>query len=267
MAVRNCITTGAGRVLTPPLSLKTDPAGVFVLPPHGVQDLHVGVRPRRAGSRFIHLNLVDVDYHQLVASWLVCLSCRQPLISKVCRHWGQVGGKGIPEPLVVPRGSRHYLALGPSYPGPGLCEAEWDGSGRLVCLISVDIPGSGARRSSCSAAEVLGTNQRPLCLCSTPPQAFEITMAAGEGKGANKRITYTNPYPSRRTYRLHSDRPDLLHFKEDSFQVLPPGPVGVASGRGRWAWPVGVASGCGQWVWQEIVLRLPAGRPWKVGVT
>ncbi|XP_034358363.1 nephrocystin-4 [Arvicanthis niloticus] len=114
-----------------PQELKTDPAGVFVLPPHGVQDLHVGVRPRRAGSRFVHLNLVDVDYHQLVASWLVCLSCRQPLISK----------------------------------------------------------------------------------------AFEITMAAGDGKGANKRITYTNPYPSRRTYRLHSDRPDLLHFKEDSFQV------------------------------------------------
>ncbi|XP_017650903.1 nephrocystin-4 isoform X3 [Nannospalax galili] len=114
-----------------PQELKTDPAGVFVLPPHGVQDLHVGVRPRKAGSRFVHLNLVDMDYHQLVASWLVCLSCRQPLISK----------------------------------------------------------------------------------------AFEITMAAREGKGVNKRITYTNPYPSRRTYYLHSDRPDLLQFKEDSFQL------------------------------------------------
>jgi nephrocystin-4 len=44
-------------------------------------------------------------------------------------------------------------------------------------------------------------------------------MAAGEWKGANKRITYTNPYPSRRTYCLHSDRPDLLQFKEDFFQV------------------------------------------------
>ncbi|KAL1776427.1 nephrocystin-4 isoform X1 [Sigmodon hispidus] len=114
-----------------PQELKTDPADVFVLPPHGVQDLHVGVRPRRAGSRFVHLNLVDMDYHQLVASWLVCLSCRQPLISK----------------------------------------------------------------------------------------AFEITMVAGEGKGTSKRITYTNPYPSRRTYHLHSDRPDLLQFKENSFQV------------------------------------------------
>ncbi|XP_005404169.1 PREDICTED: nephrocystin-4 isoform X3 [Chinchilla lanigera] len=114
-----------------PQELKTDPAGDFLLPPHGVQDLHVGVRPHRAGSRFVHLNLVDVDFHQLVASWLLCLSCRQPLISK----------------------------------------------------------------------------------------AFEITMAVGEGKGANKRITYTNPYPTRRAYRLHSDRPDLLQFREDTFQV------------------------------------------------
>ncbi|XP_037684612.1 nephrocystin-4 isoform X3 [Choloepus didactylus] len=114
-----------------PQELKTDPKGVFVLPPHGVQDLHVGVRPRRAGSRFIHLNLVDVDFHQLVASWLVGLSCRQPVISK----------------------------------------------------------------------------------------AFEITLAAGEGKGANKRITYTNPYPSRRAYHLHSSQPDLLQFKEDAFEV------------------------------------------------
>uniref|UniRef100_A0A8C6BTU8 Nephrocystin 4 n=2 Tax=Monodon monoceros TaxID=40151 RepID=A0A8C6BTU8_MONMO len=114
-----------------PQELTTDPKGVFVLSPHGVQDLHVGVRPRKAGSRFVHLNLVDVDAHQLVASWLVCLSCRPPLISK----------------------------------------------------------------------------------------AFEITLPAGAGKGANKRITYTNPYPSPRAYRLHSDHPRLLQFKEDAFQV------------------------------------------------
>lgn len=48
-------------------------------------------------------------------------------------------------------------------------------------------------------------------------------MAADDRKGASKRITYTNPYPSRRTYHLHSDRPDLLQFKENSFQVCPEG--------------------------------------------
>lgn len=91
----------------------------------------MAVRPLRPGSRFVHLNLVDVDAHQLVASWLVCLSCRLPLISK----------------------------------------------------------------------------------------AFEITLAAGGAKGAHKRITYTNPYPTRRAYRLCSDHPDLLRFQEDAFQV------------------------------------------------
>lgn len=87
-----------------------DPKGVFVLPPHGVQDLHVGVRPWRAGSRFVHLHLVDVDCHQLVASWLVCLSCRQPLVSKV-RTWGVCGPDGGVAPSVssaaIPLGSQH----------------------------------------------------------------------------------------------------------------------------------------------------------------
>ncbi|XP_054078672.1 nephrocystin-4 isoform X3 [Rissa tridactyla] len=66
-----------------PQELQVDPDGAFLLPANGIQELYVGVRPRRAGSRFIYLNLVDVESHQLVSSWLLCLSCRQPLISKV----------------------------------------------------------------------------------------------------------------------------------------------------------------------------------------
>uniref|UniRef100_A0A670IKS0 Nephrocystin 4 n=1 Tax=Podarcis muralis TaxID=64176 RepID=A0A670IKS0_PODMU len=115
-----------------PHELTVDPEGIFILPANGVQDLHLGVRPQSAGSRFIYLNLVDVEYHQLVSSWLVCLSCRQPLVSK----------------------------------------------------------------------------------------AFEIVLPPGGGKGSNKRITYANPYPSRRVYFLHTNRPDLLQFKEDSFEVI-----------------------------------------------
>ncbi|NXS76141.1 NPHP4 protein, partial [Pandion haliaetus] len=114
-----------------PQELEVDPDGAFLLPANGIQDLYLGVRPRRAGSRFIYLNLVDVESHQLVSSWLLCLSCRQPLVSK----------------------------------------------------------------------------------------AFEISLPAGGGRGCNKRITYTNPYPSPRLYFLCTNRPDLLQFKEDSFEV------------------------------------------------
>ena len=56
-------------------------------------------------------------------------------------------------------------------------------------------------------------------LTAVPSQAFEITMAAGQGRGVHKQITYTNPYPFRRAYHLHSDHPGLLQFKEDTFQV------------------------------------------------
>ncbi|KAF4018481.1 hypothetical protein G4228_010110 [Cervus hanglu yarkandensis] len=59
----------------------------------------------------------------------------------------------------------------------------------------------------------------PNIICETQNMAFEIKLPAGGGRGANKRITYTNPYPLRRAYRLHSDHPHLLQFKEDAFQV------------------------------------------------
>ncbi|XP_063173782.1 nephrocystin-4 [Candoia aspera] len=114
-----------------PQEMKLEPDGVFVLPANGVQDLHLGLRPRSAGSRFAYLNLVDVEFRQLVSSWLVSMSCRQPFISK----------------------------------------------------------------------------------------AFEIVLPPGGGKGSSKKITYANSYPSRRTYFLHTNHPDLLHFKEDSFEV------------------------------------------------
>uniref|UniRef100_A0A6I8PPT9 Uncharacterized protein n=1 Tax=Xenopus tropicalis TaxID=8364 RepID=A0A6I8PPT9_XENTR len=110
-----------------PEELKVDPDRGFVFPPNGIQDLHIGVRPQKAGSKFIYLNLVDVDQHQLVASWLVCVSCRKPVISK----------------------------------------------------------------------------------------AFEILLPVGGEKGSNKRISYRNPYPTKKTYSLHKNRIDLPQFKEN----------------------------------------------------
>lgn len=72
------------------------------------------------------------------------------------------------------------------------------------------------------------------------PQAFEISLPAGGGRGCNKRITYTNPYPSPRLYFLCTNRPDLLQFKEDSFEVCPaanaPPSSGPSSGRTRRCW-------------------------------
>lgn len=89
-------------------------------------------------------------------------------------------------------------------------------------------------------------------------------MAAGEGKGANKRITYTNPYPSRRTYHLHSDHPDLLQFKEDTFQVrrgapqAPPLPGARGAGRGGGGGQCGPGS---SFLSRPGLQQAPGGRP------
>lgn len=50
-------------------------------------------------------------------------------------------------------------------------------------------------------------------------QAFEVCVPVGGGRGSSRKITYTNPYTSSRTFLLRSDHPDLLQFKEDKFQV------------------------------------------------
>ncbi|KAG7332583.1 hypothetical protein KOW79_004417 [Hemibagrus wyckioides] len=114
-----------------PLELQVDPEEVFALPAMCVQDIRLGVKALHSGSCFRYLNVVDVDTRQLVASWLLCLTCRQPVISR----------------------------------------------------------------------------------------AFEIQVPVGGGKGSNKKISFTNPYPTNRGFRLCSDHPDLLQFKEEKFQI------------------------------------------------
>ncbi|XP_035511725.1 nephrocystin-4 [Morone saxatilis] len=61
-----------------------------------------------------------------------------------------------------------------------------------------------------------------LCLNVHRPvlsKAFEVCVPVGSGRGSSRKITYTNPYTSRRKFLLRSDHPDLLQFKEDKFQI------------------------------------------------
>uniref|UniRef100_A0A9J8C9A3 NPHP4 Ig-like domain-containing protein n=1 Tax=Cyprinus carpio carpio TaxID=630221 RepID=A0A9J8C9A3_CYPCA len=56
----------------------------------GFQDVCVGLRALHPGSCFFYLNVVDVDTWQLVASWLLCITCRQPVISKVSKQTSSI---------------------------------------------------------------------------------------------------------------------------------------------------------------------------------
>lgn len=107
------------------------PSESFMLAAGAVHELNVAVRPMQEGNKFFYINVVDVEFHQLVRTWLICVSSRAPMISR----------------------------------------------------------------------------------------AFELVLPVGGGKGCSKKISYTNPYPHKKTFLLHSNREDLLQFKESSLDI------------------------------------------------
>lgn len=85
----------------------------------------------QTGCKFLYINVVDIEYRQLIRSWLVCVNSRVPVISK----------------------------------------------------------------------------------------AFELHLPLGGGKGSNKKITFTNPYPHDKIFFLRTNRDDLLQFKETRLNI------------------------------------------------
>lgn len=114
-----------------PREMQLYPSEQFLLAAGAVHELSVAVRPMKEGTKQFHLNVIDVECHQLVRTWLISVSCQPPSISR----------------------------------------------------------------------------------------AFELQLPVGGGKGSNKKITYTNPYPHRREYHTLSSREDLLQFRENHFIV------------------------------------------------
>ncbi|XP_069120570.1 nephrocystin-4-like isoform X2 [Argopecten irradians] len=78
-----------------PNEMQMYPSEQFMLTAGAVHEMTVAVRPMKAGNKFFYINVVDVEYHQLIRSWLVCVSCRAPMVSRsfdVVLPMG--GGKG-----------------------------------------------------------------------------------------------------------------------------------------------------------------------------
>ena len=66
-----------------PAEMSLSPSAPFMLPAGAASELHVGVRPLVSGTRFLYVNVVDSEYHQLLRSWLICVNTRPPNITKV----------------------------------------------------------------------------------------------------------------------------------------------------------------------------------------
>ena len=60
--------------------MQLEPKDPFMLAAGALQQVNVGVRPAGAGARLLYIHMVDVEYHQLMRAWLVCLTCTPPII-------------------------------------------------------------------------------------------------------------------------------------------------------------------------------------------
>ncbi|XP_063048486.1 nephrocystin-4 [Engraulis encrasicolus] len=78
-----------------PLEIWVDPCEVFALPARAVCELRVFVRCVSSGVKFLQLNVVDEQQHQLVDAWSICVNAQPPAITRtwdVCVPVG--GGRG-----------------------------------------------------------------------------------------------------------------------------------------------------------------------------
>ncbi|XP_063710601.1 nephrocystin-4-like [Symsagittifera roscoffensis] len=123
--------SGASRLvkvfISDPAEMEVDPCEPFILSSVSLVELEILVRPLRPGNKHFFVNVVDIDYHQKIHSWLINANCSLPQITK----------------------------------------------------------------------------------------AFEIKLPVNGGKGSVKKIPFTNNYPIRKKFHLHTDRSDLLYLGEN----------------------------------------------------
>ncbi|XP_005100301.1 nephrocystin-4 isoform X2 [Aplysia californica] len=75
-----------------PEELQMTPQDPFILAAGTVHEVTAAVRPVKSGSKFFYLHVVDMEYHQLVRAWLLCASCRSPIVSRAFELTLPVGG-------------------------------------------------------------------------------------------------------------------------------------------------------------------------------
>ena len=74
--------------------MSVEPNVPFLLSANAVHELQFSLKPLSAGQRLMIVNVVDLQLHQLLRSWLVCLTVEQPAYSRICDLVLPVGPAG-----------------------------------------------------------------------------------------------------------------------------------------------------------------------------
>nr|AKN21706.1 NPHP4 [Schmidtea mediterranea] len=64
----------------------------FSLSAHTTYELSLNLTPVKIGNRKFHVNVVDIESHTLIRSWVICATCKEPEISKMFEMQLPIGG-------------------------------------------------------------------------------------------------------------------------------------------------------------------------------
>lgn len=75
-----------------PNDMNLHPSEAFTLVAGSVHELNVAIRPSQVGCKCFYINMVDIEYHQLLRSWLIFTKCEAPAITRTFELILPVGG-------------------------------------------------------------------------------------------------------------------------------------------------------------------------------
>ncbi|XP_014676311.1 PREDICTED: nephrocystin-4-like, partial [Priapulus caudatus] len=195
---------------------------------------------RSAVYRFV--NVVDVELHQLLRSWLVCLSCRPPVISKVFELQLPVGGGHGSNKVACgasPQVRRFFVCIyADAYTARPL--QTWQLYVHALQRVDVScvegqtsrfslvVRGTQAPRLVCAYSSHCDEMQlqpdKPFMLAANTVQEIHVGVRPLDTGTRflfqdTRKIAYTNPYAERRAFHLLTSRSDLLQFRETRFEL------------------------------------------------
>ena len=68
-----------------PSEMKLTPGDSFLLAANAVHELSVRIKSTEVGRRYMYVNVVDVDYHQLVRTWMISYDCQRADVRKTIK--------------------------------------------------------------------------------------------------------------------------------------------------------------------------------------
>eukprot|EP01135_Chromosphaera_perkinsii_P001735 Nk52_evm4s210 gene=Nk52_evmTU4s210 len=65
-----------------PVELSVNPTQPFMLMANALNEVKLGLKPKDQGTKHFLVNVVDIEFHHLLSTWLISANCNSPVVTK-----------------------------------------------------------------------------------------------------------------------------------------------------------------------------------------